>query len=108
MRYTTKANTGKISDQTLVNQLSQNVFSAATRRMPLIIAFFYYIFKSLIGVAAYSGKILLRNRLGERTFGIITILFVYLLFFFVRGIILIIRMTSQQGLNLIRISGGQD
>lgn len=84
MRYTTKGKTDKVGDQNVINQLSQDVSSAA-RRMPLLIAFLYYIFKSLIGIAAYVGKILLRKRLGERTFGLITMLFVLLLIYAVRA-----------------------
>ena len=89
MKYSTEAKIGKISDQTLIKQLSQNVFMASRQRRSLIIEFFYYIFRTLLSVASYIGKIFLRRNLGERTYGVFSIILVYLLILFVQGCVAI-------------------
>jgi len=77
---TTSKNVSRISDQTVVTDLAGKVFSGTRRRLPIIIAFFYYIIKFLLSVGAYISRAFLRSKLGERTYGVITVLFVYLFF----------------------------
>jgi hypothetical protein len=77
---TTSSKVSHVSDKAVVNDLATKVFSGQRRRLPFIIGFLYYIFKYLISVGAYVSRSFLRYRLGERTFGIITVLSVYLFF----------------------------
>ncbi len=76
MKYTSRGQI-KIHDQQLVNQISQNVFSAARGRKSSIWTFLYNIFFFLIGVGAYISRCLLRKNIGERTIGFFTIFLVY-------------------------------
>lgn len=76
---TTSSKVSRISDKAIVNDLAGRVFSASRGRRSFIIAFFYYILKFLLSVGAYIPRALMRKKLGERTFGIITILSIYLL-----------------------------
>jgi len=78
MRYKINKQT-KVSDQQLVSQLSGSIFSASRGRKGFIIAFFYTILAFLTGVASYISRCFLRKKLGERTFGVFTILAVYVL-----------------------------
>lgn len=81
---TTSSKVSRISDKAIVNDLAGRVFSASRRKLPIIIAFFYYILKFLLSVAAYVPRCILRKKLGERTFGVITIASVYLFLSFVQ------------------------
>ncbi|PHN04382.1 hypothetical protein [Flavilitoribacter nigricans] len=81
---TTSSKVARISDKSIVNDLAGRVFSASRRKQPIIIAFFYYIFKFLLSVGAYVPRAIFRKKLGERTFGVITVLSVYLFFAFVQ------------------------
>ena len=76
----TSSNVSKINDTALINDLAGKVFSTSRRRQPIIIAFFYFILKFLFSVGAYIPKVFLRSNLGERTFGIITILSLFIFF----------------------------
>lgn len=81
---TTSSNVVKISDKALVNDLASKVFSASRKRRPIIIAFFYYILKFLLSVGAFISRAFLRSKLGERTYGVITIIFIYIFLSFVQ------------------------
>lgn len=79
---TTSSKVSAISDKQIVNDLAGKVFSASRARMPIIIAFFYYILKFFLSVFAFIPRIFLRSKLGERTYGFITVFSVYILFSF--------------------------
>lgn len=76
MKYTKRGQI-KVHDQQLVNEISQNVFSAARNRKSFIWSFLYSIVFFLIGVAAFISRSFLRKNIGERTIGFFTILLIY-------------------------------
>jgi hypothetical protein len=78
---TTSRNVSKVSDRTVVNDLAGKVFSGSHRRLPIIIAFLYYILKFFLSVGAFTPRAILRSKIGERTIGVITVLMVYAFFF---------------------------
>ncbi|MCO6490867.1 MAG: hypothetical protein J5I98_20785 [Phaeodactylibacter sp.] len=84
---TTSSKISRINDKAIINDLAGKVFSANRRKLPIIIAFFYYIIKFLLAVGAYIPRSILRKKLGERTFGLITVLSVYLFFSFVQIVV---------------------
>lgn len=77
---TTSSKVSRIGDTELVNDLAGKVFSASRRRLPIIVAFFYYILRFLFSVGAFIPRAVLRSKLGERTYGVITVGFVYVFF----------------------------
>ena len=81
---TTSSKVSRLSDKAIVNDIAGKVFSASRGRRPVIIAFLYYILKFMLSVGAYISRAFLRSKLGERTYGIITIIFIYLLLSFVQ------------------------
>lgn len=83
MRYRTR--TGKnVSDQSVVSNFT-NVTTRAISSSP-IASIFVELFRFLIGVYAYISRSFLRIRIGERTFGVLTVLgiffFAWAIFYF--------------------------
>lgn len=77
---TTSRKVSRIGDQAIVNDLAGKIFSSSRRRLPFIIASIVYIFKFFLSIGAFIPRCLFRSNLGQRTFGVITLIFIYFFF----------------------------
>ncbi len=82
MKYKTR--TGKVlSDQNFISDIGEGTKDLMRASPSAIGNFFIALFNYFIGVSAFISRSFLRAKLGERTFGIITVISVYLIIWFI-------------------------